>query len=201
MADFLAPEFTLPALRGEENLHEWNTGLIQILKIHGAVDYVLKTSAEVEKKDLLKCSVLILISRSISQVADRLANAGWDLDALDALDKDPKDLYDFIHCTISMTEATVGGLVHEFTHIKPAQFTSFNAFLIRVQHLKRHLDEMDCAIGENAAIWIVVDAIKDDHPDFHKILVGLIPSLDWIGLMEVIASIGIFLSAHHGTWT
>lgn len=173
----------IPQLLGEENLQEWKNLLLQTLEFHGLSDYILKDG--IEKTAQLKAYTFILILQSITHVRDRLATSGWDFNTNG---QDPKDLYDLILRTISNTGAAVGELIREFVRIKISNYTSLKAFQTRAQYLKRHIGEADarCAIPDHLAVWIILNALKDNYEQWHRFLLREMTdgTLTWNKLME-----------------
>ncbi|OIW23381.1 hypothetical protein CONLIGDRAFT_694011 [Coniochaeta ligniaria NRRL 30616] len=143
----------IPALRGEENLQEGKRVLLQTLEFYGTADYVLKISAGITKFSK---------KQSIFQVHDGLANPSWNFNATG---QDPKDLYNLFLYTLSKTNAAVSDFVHEFAKVKPSISSSFEAYHAHIEELKRRLAEVDCAVPDKFAIWIVLNALKDYHPE------------------------------------
>ncbi|OIW27133.1 hypothetical protein CONLIGDRAFT_682212 [Coniochaeta ligniaria NRRL 30616] len=193
----------IPALRGEENPQEWKSLLLHTLEFHNMASCVLKTSAEVSKTNREKAYAFILILQSISQVRDRLANAGWDFNTMD---QDPKDLYDLILRTIPNTGAAVsnawaivGGFVHNFTHTKPSKFTSFEAYHAYVQYSKQCLSEVNCAVPDKLAICIVLNALKEYNLKWYSMLARQVPGLTWSQLMQEMGREALRREGGHGS--
>ncbi|OIW25729.1 hypothetical protein CONLIGDRAFT_708494 [Coniochaeta ligniaria NRRL 30616] len=154
--------YQIPALRGEENMHQWNSRLLQTLDLHGSTDYILKTSAEVTKSNHGKRFVFGLISQSISPVRKDLENAGWDFDAT-VEGQDPKDLYDLILRTIDKTGEAIRTrkLVDEFTRVRPSMYATFKGYMRRLRPLRRRLRERVPDLSDEACVRIVLAGVKE----------------------------------------
>jgi hypothetical protein len=51
-----------------------------------------------------------------------------------------------------VSEDAVGTLMAEFARIQRSQFDTFEAFVTRIQYLRRRLRELDCDVGTKAAL-------------------------------------------------
>jgi hypothetical protein len=180
----------IPQLCGEENLQEWKQILRQTLRVYGLIQYVDPGIAEpadpVEKAlwEKQRAQVILLMLGSFNYIQLKLLNHGWDPD-----EQNPKLVYDLVLKAIpAMSEDAVGELMLEWSRMERKNYDSMEKYQNRLQFLRRRLKELDCDVGDNAAMWIVLNGIRDY--DLRKFLVRDLynKTLTWENLMLEISA-------------
>ena len=70
-----------------------------------------------------------------------------------------------------VSKDAVGTLMAEFARIQRSQFDTFKAFVTRIQYLRRRLRELDCDVGTKAALWIVINVVKEEYKEHYMFFV------------------------------
>lgn len=180
----------IPQLRGEENLQEWKQMLRQTLRVHALLEYIdpgVPEPADLIEKAIWKtkrAQVILLMLGSFNYVQQKLLNHGWDPD-----EQNPKIVYDLVLKAIpALSEDAVGELMLEWARIERKNYDSMEKYQNRLQFLRRRLKELDCDVGDNAAMWLVLNGIREY--DVRKFLVRDLnnKTLTWEKLMLEISA-------------
>lgn len=181
----------IPGLKGEENLEEWKSQLMNSLRFHGMVDYITIDYPHIKcaRVAVAQSFVLGFIWASVSPVADQLVDVGWN--PQDRY-QDPASLYALIVNIFSPVDLTqvrrVGEAFRQMatskTGMKLGQYKNL------VHSARLHLKTLKAPITDKVAISVVLNALEAEYPVWHRSLVrednaGL---LTWTKLMSKIGT-------------
>lgn len=165
----------IPMLLGEKNLEQWKSILRRTLKVHRLCQYIDTVIPEPQgedqqlqwESDRATINLIMAASLTHSTTHQTLINNGWNPE-----EEDPKVTYETILRAIpKVSEDAIGALMTEFGRIQRDQFDSFEAFVTRIQYLRRRLKELDCEVGDKPALWIAIGAIKDSYKEHYMFFV------------------------------
>lgn len=176
-------------LRGAENLTEWDTSVHDAVKFYGLQEILLPRDPLMRKRPRQEHGgfMLGLLTASVSLVADRLSQAGWDFTKAEG---DPRELYDLVLNFIvpaSSLPSAVATILRKFAICPPVRW-GLTTYRRSIGDHKRRFDIIGCPLNDKIAVCLVIDAMKHYHADFQQQLIEDMTEgiLTWNKLMNKI---------------
>ena len=186
------PQITL--LKGPENLKEWKLQVHEVLKFYGLEEHIPGPSGLGRKRKFNgpghETFVLGLITASVSPVAGRLVDFGWDFSKQD---QNPMDLYHHtLKFVVPATEQikavrlAVRFLAAEYPPSASGQ--ALRSYRRRAADQKRVLEAFGYPLDDKIATCLVLDALRNLDSKWHQELAAkmLAGELTWDKLMDKI---------------
>lgn len=151
-------ESEIPALKGEENLAQWDTALRQVMKMAGLEDYLTtrlpENSTEDQRKKSLRVYVLLFASTSL--VHEKLTWNGWNYE-----DTCPVDMYNLIHKVVSRVPAkTALKLFTEYVSLRLGNFDGIRSYVRRLEYLKQRTERLGFVLNDAAHVGLALEGLK-----------------------------------------